>query len=446
MRHSVGSSRRSFPASLRFLAKAAAAGCVSLALLVPADAQFWGPWNSRPQPRQQQQQQGYSPFGGFFSPYPSPSQPQENRQQREIDYSRAPSPTRKLDASVTTPIVVMGDAMADWLGYGLEDAFSEKPEIGIIRKNRAKLRTHSLRATTRHRVGAGRARDHCGGKPKFIVFMIGVNDRQSIRERAPTVAAVPLGKPGAAKPAPQAAPTPAEPSEAPPQAAEQDRADNPEQPAASEKGKSAGATGTFEFHTEKWEAAYVKRIDATIAALKSAGVPVFWVGLPAQRAARASSDSAYLNDLYRSRAEKAGITYVDVWDGFVDESGRFAAQGPDFEGQIRRLRTGDGVYFTKAGARKLAHYAEREITRNLSNQAVPVALPQTIEPLPLTLDGKPSGPRHVRSSALQSHLPWRHPRPRTSSAADAKPNGRARSDRRARAHQGRAGRRADRTR
>ena len=31
------------------------------------------------------------------------------------------------------------------------------------------------------------------------------------------------------------------------------------------------------------------------------------------------------------------------------------------EGQMRRLRSSDGVYFTKAGARKLAHYVEREI-------------------------------------------------------------------------------------
>ena len=46
--------------------------------------------------------------------------------------------------------------------------------------------------------------------------------------------------------------------------------------------------------------------------------------------------------------------FVDVWDGFVDDSGRFTTQGPDFEGQIRRLRTADGVHFTKSGARKLA--------------------------------------------------------------------------------------------
>jgi hypothetical protein len=165
--------------------------------------------------------------------------------------------------------------------------------------------------------------------------------------------------------------------------------ENPDQPPliAPPAGRNTSATGPFEFHTDQWEAAYIKRIDATIAALKSGGVPVLWVGLPAQRGPKATTDSSYLNELYRGRAEKAGIVFVDVWDGFVDEQGRFSAQGPDFEGQIRRLRSADGIYFTKAGARKLAHYVEREIDRNVVNRAIPVALP--IEPAPA--GGKPGG-------------------------------------------------------
>ena len=139
------------------------------------------------------------------------------------------------------------------------------------------------------------------------------------------------------------------------------------------------AYGPWEFHTERWELAYIRRVDATIAALKSAGVPVIWVGLPAQRGPKASADSSYLNEIYRSRAEKAGIVYVDIWDGFVDEAGRFSPQGPDYEGQTRRLRTGDGVYFTKFGARKLAHYVEREIQRNIANRGLPVALPIPVD-------------------------------------------------------------------
>ena len=94
-------------------------------------------------------------------------------------------------------------------------------------------------------------------------------------------------------------------------------------------------------------------VDEMIGVLKSKGVPVLWVGLPVVRGPKATADTAFLDALYRDAAGKAGITYVDVWDGFVDEAGRFSQQGPDFEGQIRRLRSSDGVYFTKAGALKL---------------------------------------------------------------------------------------------
>ena len=50
-------------------------------------------------------------------------------------------------------------------------------------------------------------------------------------------------------------------------------------------------------------------------------------------------------------------------------------QGPDFEGQIRRLRTADGVYFTKAGAVKIASYVDHELRRVMPSYVEPVALP-----------------------------------------------------------------------
>ncbi len=85
----------------------------------------------------------------------------------------------------------------------------------------------------------------------------------------------------------------------------------------------------IEFRSDKWAEVYAKRIDETVAALKSKGVPVFWVGLPSIRGTRSTADASYLNDLYRARAERAGAHYIDVWDGFVDEFG-----------QIRNLRSG----------------------------------------------------------------------------------------------------------
>ena len=307
--------------------------------------------------------------GGWDRPY------RENRE-APVDFSRAPAATPKKEA--TTNIVVMGDAMADWLAYGLEDAYSEKPDIGIVRKHRTDsglIRYDPRRdnvdwaQTIREMIAAD--------KPKFIVMMVGNNDRQAIREKAPVVV---RPAPGTAKPA-----APAQtitPDTKPPLDAELQRPATPEPPVPTTEQGRVAAYGPWEFQTEKWEAAYIKRVDAAMAALKSAGVPVLWVGLPSRSVAKASNDSSYLNEIYRSRAEKAGITYVDIWDGFVDEQGRYSAQGPDYEGQTRRLRSGDGVYFTKFGARKLAHYVEREIERHLANRSVPVALPIPVDPGP----------------------------------------------------------------
>ena len=376
------------------------AACLAIVLLSPAQAQFWSPYGAPrrpPAPIQQQQQprynQQYNPFGGFGQPFGGFGQPAEPpRPQAPPDNSHAPAPqSHKTDVPPTMSIVVMGDAMADWLGYGLEDAFSERPEVGITRKHRTA--SSLVRYDTRREVDwAQTAREIIAAeKPKFIVMMVGINDHQAIRERAPTPsrATPPAGKPGAAPGSPTAPGQSAETT--PPPTEDVPDAENPETPLiAAEPGRSNSATGPFEFHTDQWEAAYIKRIDATIAAMKSGGVPVFWVGLPAQRGSKATADASYLDELYRGRAEKAGIVYVDIWDGFVDEQGRYSPQGPDFEGQIRRLRSADGVYFTKAGARKLAHYVEREIDRSVAMRAVPVALP--IEPAPAGAKaGGPSG-------------------------------------------------------
>ena len=124
--------------------------------------------------------------------------------------------------------------------------------------------------------------------------------------------------------------------------------------------------------------------------LKAKGVPVLWVGLPAVRGAKATADMLFLDSLYRDAAAKAGITYVDVWDGFVDEAGRFLQRGPDFEGQPRKLRSDDGVFFTRAGARKLAHYVEREVTRLMAARSAPFALPS--EPATPDASAEPGKP------------------------------------------------------
>ena len=161
-----------------------------------------------------------------------------------------------------------------------------------------------------------------------------------------------------------------------PELSPDDATDSSDAPPVMGPEKSARSpNGLHEFREKRWVELYREKIDEMIGVLKSKGVPVLWVGLPVVRGPKATADTAFLDTLYRDAAGKAGITYVDVWDGFVDEAGRFLQQGPDFEGQIRRLRSSDGVYFTRAGALKLAHYAEREINRLLAARSAPIVLP-----------------------------------------------------------------------
>jgi hypothetical protein len=162
----------------RLSMRAAPAALIIFALLFPAHAQFWGdPWGGR------QQQRQYSPFGGYWGDrsggfwgdrrWEGPRYPRHRERQPEQtqDYSRAPPATPRKDA--TTKIVVIGDANADWLAYGLEDAFSEQAEIGIVRKHRTDsglIRYDARRDTDWPQV----AREIIAAeKPKFIVMMFG---------------------------------------------------------------------------------------------------------------------------------------------------------------------------------------------------------------------------------------------------------------------------------
>jgi hypothetical protein len=404
------SKKRSF---LRLFTETGPLVAFAVALLIgiaaPASAQFFnfgGPPRPQPQPMPQQRGPGGWFGGDLFAPF------QQQAPNRVIEnYSKAPPP-QKRDTVAERNVLVLGDAMADWLAYGLEDAYAEQPDMGVIR---------------RHKTVSGLIRYQPKGdpadwtaaaktilpleKPDVIVVMLGLNDRISLREpeksdaKAGDKAADKTGdkksdkkdargktdgKPGDAKGDDATdAGKPQEKmldAELPP-----DDADNGDIPqvVTPEKGGRA-SNGVVEFHDDRWVELYNKKIDEMITVLKSKGVPIIWVGLPAVRGAKATADMLFLDSLYREASAKAGITYVDVWDGFVDEAGRFLQQGPDFEGQIRRLRSYDGVYFTKAGARKLAHYAEREITRILASRSAPIALPS--EPATPDASAQPGQP------------------------------------------------------
>ena len=82
-------------------------------------------------------------------------------------------------------MLVLGDAMADWLAYGLEDAYTEQPDMGVIRR-------HKTVSGLIHYQPKGDPADWAAAakgilateKPDVIVIMLGLNDRVAMREPA----------------------------------------------------------------------------------------------------------------------------------------------------------------------------------------------------------------------------------------------------------------------
>src|SRR5256885_2482513 len=200
------------------LAEAAAAAMGVLAAAAPAAAQLDDRFPFLEDRRRRYQQPYQPPQNSWGAPYGY----QEQRQ-APVDASRAPAP-RRTDAASTMKIVVFGDSMADWLAYGLEEAFAEAPEIGILRKHRTN--SGLIRTETRNESydWPTQAREMLNAeKPDFVVMMIGLADRRGIREAI---------KPPPARPAAGPKQAPAQPPQPQPAQPPQQQAAAPAAPAA----------------------------------------------------------------------------------------------------------------------------------------------------------------------------------------------------------------------
>ncbi len=101
----------------RTMVRAACLGGLALAAaasLWPAQAQFF-------------------PFDDRFFGIPRPQKPRAPVQQEQTNARLR----RRRKSPPTIRILVLGDSLADWLAYGLEEQLAETPEIGIVRKGRA---------------------------------------------------------------------------------------------------------------------------------------------------------------------------------------------------------------------------------------------------------------------------------------------------------------------
>jgi len=145
------------------------------AFAVPAAAQFFEdrPWSYRPRHSFSSPFFGQRGVSGWRGPYV---------QQPPAD-SKAPPP-RKPETPPTSEVLVIGDSLADWLAYGLEEVFADTPEIGIVRKIKpysglVRYEVHNDSLEWPQALKETLATE----KPKVIIVMLGLNDRQPLRER-----------------------------------------------------------------------------------------------------------------------------------------------------------------------------------------------------------------------------------------------------------------------
>lgn len=128
--------------------------------------------------------------------------------------------------------------------------------------------------------------------------------------------------------------------------------------------------------SEEWRAEYGRRVDRLMKVLKKRNIAVYWVGQPILRRSEADDDAQVMNEIMRERANMNGLRFIDIHAAFA-EDGSYSAHGPDLSGKIRVLRASDGIGFTPDGYRKLAHFVERDVKRDItqakSERNIPLA-------------------------------------------------------------------------
>lgn len=200
------------------------------------------------------------------------------------------------------PILIAGDFMAGNLANGLKAMFAKNPDVKI--ENIANARSGLIRTdVVDWPFMLGEQIDRA--KPIAVVIMVGMNDRQDINL--------------------------------------------PDQ--------------RLDRRAPEWQTEYQKRTENLALAVRNKRIPMIWVGLPPAARRSMSNDYQNFNELYKASAEKYGGLYVDIWDGFASQSGQYVRRGPDVNGQITTLRTGDGINMTRNGSNKLGFYAEKAIKR-----------------------------------------------------------------------------------
>jgi uncharacterized protein len=105
----------------------------------------------------------------------------------------------------------------------------------------------------------------------------------------------------------------------------------------------------YPFNTPEWITAYQQRVDDVLTALQSQSVEIFWVSMPPMEAPSYEADMLTVQALQKAQVEAKGAKFIDVRAAFLNPDGSYTDRGADDTGEIRKLRSRDGVTFFKQG-------------------------------------------------------------------------------------------------
>ena len=322
-------------------------------------------------------------YGGGYAPSDDYYRPRRHVQKRK---PTPPSEDVAKDAPKEAPkappknasmfVDVFGDSLGQMLADGLDDVLADRPDVAVVHKAKGSTGLvasdfydwpKSIDDLLAGRDGGKDAGKDEGRKPadKQGASRDGA-DKASAGKAEPGPAKTGLGKTEPAKDA-------AKPKPPRIDVAVMMIGSNDKQPIR-DGGK------TLAFGTPEWTAAYAKRVTAVDEAFRSHGIPLIWVGVPITKDDGFADAMSSLNDITRDAAAKSGATYVDTWEAFSDDNGDFSSYGPDVNGQTVRLRSTDGIHFTRAGARKLAHFVDAHVRRALDGKTPAPQLPTAEAP------------------------------------------------------------------
>lgn len=121
----------------------------------------------------------------------------------------------------------------------------------------------------------------------------------------------------------------------------------------------------YDLETAEWRNNYRKRISEVLRIFSRYKVALYWVGMPIVNGTNTSAAMKIINENVKTQTTSAQVNFIDNWQHFANEDGQYTQYGPDVNGKIRLLRPKDGVYFTRAGNEKLAHFVAKFIQRDL---------------------------------------------------------------------------------